>query len=95
MEKVLNQKMIESLKKGEISIYYGGLEDQGDLTGLNIILKAAFPIDVKGNGYSNYYFSSPTDSKYWNSSSTSERHISHPVEDFFVVDTVVNNYQIY
>lgn len=95
MERVLNQSMIESLKKGEICIYYGMKEDQGDLEGLNIILKATFPLDVRSNGYSNYYFSSPTDSKYWNSSSDKPKYPSRRVEDFFVVDAVVNNYQIY
>lgn len=95
MERVLNQKMVESLKKGEICIYYGMKEDQGDLEGLNIILKATFPFDVESNGYSQYYKASPRDYKYWNSSSDRPEYPSHPVEDFFVVDPIVSNYQIY
>ena len=56
MERELNQKLIEKLRNKEIWLHYGDLGSSGDLEGLRLVIKTAFPDDKRiPGGTANYY----------------------------------------
>lgn len=95
MEREVNQKLIEKLRNKEIWLHYGDLGSQGDLEGLRLVIKTAFPEDKNiPYGTARYYRNI---ANQWDATDLGPlgKETTHELEDFFVVDPVVHNYQIY
>ena len=95
MEREVNQELVKKLRNKEIWLHYGDLGSQGDLEGLRLVIKTAFPEDKNiPYGTASYYRNI---ANQWDATSfgPSDGVTAHKLEDFFVVDPVVNNYQIY
>lgn len=95
MEREVNQELVKKLRNKEIWLHYGDLRAEGDLEGLRLVIKTAFPKDKSIPAGSADYYRSTGNSWDGMGPELPDGITAHELEDFFIVDTVVHNYQIY
>lgn len=95
MEREINQELIDKLRNKEIWLHYGDLRGEGDLEGLRLVIKTAFPKDTSIPGGSADYYRSIDNRWDGTSFGPPSEVTAHELEDFFNTDKVVNNYQIF
>ena len=95
MKREINQELINKLRNKEIWLHYGDLRAKGDLEGLRLILKTAFPEDTSIPGGSVDYYRNIGNRWDGTSFGPPSEVAAHELEDFFTTNKVVNNYEIY
>lgn len=96
MEREINHKLCDEFKNGDVYLEYNRLgKNSKYYAELVLILKTTFPHDCTPGG-SAIFYTATADGRRWNGQNhkpSKGRLLT--IEDFFITDSNVHNYQIY